>query len=90
MEPSFIISIEGVARIEVGLGGVRSNPSSAYSEPLYVFVTGRGLLMSLVVRAAGHLVIAREPALRCPREPEGPIDATNMTLSNSQNLGELP
>jgi hypothetical protein len=26
-----------------------------------VFVTGRGSLMSLIVRAAGHLLIARKP-----------------------------
>jgi hypothetical protein len=52
-----------VARIEVGLGGDAFKAKiGCYSEPLYVFVKGRGPLMSLVVRAAGHLLIARKPA----------------------------
>jgi hypothetical protein len=52
-----------VARIEVGLGGDAFKAKiGCYSEPLYVFVRGRGPLMSLVVRAAGHLLIARNPA----------------------------
>jgi len=54
---------KGVARIEVGLGGdAFKSKLGCYSEPLYVFVTGRGPLMSLIVRAAGHLLIARKPA----------------------------
>lgn len=53
---------KGVARIEVGLGGdAFKSKLGCYSEPLYVFVTGRGSLMSLIVRAAGHLLIARKP-----------------------------
>jgi hypothetical protein len=70
---------KGVARIEVGLGGdAFKSKLGCYSEPLYVFVAGRGPLMSLLVRAAGHLLIARKPAapsfdilksVGCPRRP---------------------
>jgi hypothetical protein len=52
-----------VSRIEVGLGGDAFKAKiGCYSEPLYVFVRGRGPLMSLIVRAAGNLLIARKPS----------------------------
>jgi Acetyltransferase (GNAT) domain len=51
------------SRIEVGLGGDAFKAKlGCYSEPLYVFAKGRGPLMSRIVRAAGHLLIARKPA----------------------------
>ena len=36
-----------------------------YSEPLYVFVKGRGPLMSFIVRAAGHFLFAPEACHTC-------------------------
>lgn len=52
-----------VSRIEVGLGGDAFKAKlGCHSEPLYVFAKGCGPLMSLIVRAAGHLLIARKPA----------------------------
>jgi hypothetical protein len=52
-----------VSRIEVGLGGDAFKAKiGCYSEPLYVFVKGRGPLMSLIVRTASHLLIARKSA----------------------------
>src|SRR5262245_11446886 len=51
------------SRIEVGLGGDAFKAKlGCYSEPLYVFAKGRGPVMSRIVRAAGHLLIARKPA----------------------------
>jgi hypothetical protein len=52
-----------VSTIEVGLGAdVFKARIGCYSEPLYVYVKGRGSIMSSMIRAAGNLLIARKPA----------------------------
>ena len=52
-----------VSRIQVGqTTGAFKAKLGCYSEPLYTFVKGRGLLMSLMVRYGAGLLIAQEPA----------------------------
>ncbi len=51
-----------VSTIEVGLGADAFKARiGCYSEPLYIFAKGRGLLMSLVMHIAGNLLIAQKP-----------------------------
>jgi Acetyltransferase (GNAT) domain len=52
-----------VSNIVFGIGGDAFKARlGCYSEPLYVFGKARGLLMSLIVRAAGSRLIAHSPA----------------------------
>lgn len=51
-----------VSTIEVGLGGDSFKARlGCYSQPLYIFIKGRGTLMSLFVRAAGKSVLTQRP-----------------------------
>ena len=52
-----------VAIIAFGMGADAFKARiGCYSEPLYLFVKGRGRLMSFIVRAAGHFLFAPKPA----------------------------
>jgi Acetyltransferase (GNAT) domain len=52
-----------VSTIEVGLGADAFKAKiGCYSEPLYVFAKGRGLLMSFIVRTLRRFLIAQKPA----------------------------
>ena len=52
-----------VSTIEVGLGADSFKARlGCYSQPLYVFIKGRGALMSLFVRVAGKSVLTQRPA----------------------------
>ncbi|HEY1360903.1 MAG TPA: GNAT family N-acetyltransferase [Xanthobacteraceae bacterium] len=52
-----------VSTIEVGLGADDFKARlGCYSEPLYIFVRGCGPLMSLIVRAAGNLLLLQKPS----------------------------
>lgn len=51
-----------VSTIEVGLGADSFKAKlGCYSQPLYVFIKGRGALMSLFVRVAGKSVLTQRP-----------------------------
>jgi hypothetical protein len=58
---------KGVSRIQIGqTASTFKARLGCYSEPLYVFVKGRGPLMSPLIRYGGSLLIAEKPAPPVP------------------------
>lgn len=52
-----------VSKVEVGISADAFKARiGCYSEPLYVFVKGLGPVLSLIVRAAGNLLVVQRPA----------------------------